>query len=173
MKTAQMKIARAVAGLLLVAGGAAACGDDSSDSGGGSSVPDKAKGTSTEEFCGAFEAFAEDMIGLTGDETNLGEILKKAVKRIEDVGTPDDMPADAKEGLQLTLDAIDSLPDDATDADMQAIEDGFSDADKQKADAFSAYLAKTCPDLGGGAESPSSSESASVPAPSESPSGGS
>jgi len=173
MRTAQIKLARAVAGLLLVAGGAAACGDSSGDSSGASAASDKHTSVSTDDFCGAFKAFVDDLGGLTGDETNLGEIVKKAAKRIEDVGTPDDIPADAKEGLQLTLDAIDALPDNASAKDVEAIAAGFSDADKKKADAFTTYLAKTCPDLEGGAETPSGEPTASTVTPSESASGGS
>jgi hypothetical protein len=173
MKTAQLKIAQTVAGLLLVAGGATACGDDGGDSSGGSSAPDQDKGTSTAEFCGAFQAFYDDLTALSGDEPNLGEILKKAAKRIEDVGTPDDIPDDAEQGLELTLDAIDGLPDDATAQDMEGLESGFTDEDKKKTDAFSTYLDKTCPDIGGGAESPSDVPTASIPTPSESASGGS
>jgi hypothetical protein len=136
-----MKIALAAASLLLVAGGAAACGDD-----GGDGAVDK--GASKDDFCGAFQDFYDDLTGITGEEKNLGEILKKAAKKIRDVGTPDDISDDAKEGLELTLDAIDELPDDATAEEMSAIEEDFSDADKKKSQAFSDYLEKTCPDIG-------------------------
>ena len=100
---------------------------------------------------------------MTGEEENLGEILKKAAKRIEDVGTPEDIPDDAKEGLQLTLDAIAELPDDASAEDMAGLEDEFSEADKEKTDAFSKYLEETCPDLddSGDSETDSGSESGS------------
>ena len=102
---------------------------------------------------------------MTGQEENLGEILKKAAQRIEDVGTPKDIPDDAKEGLQLTLDAIADLPDDASVEDMGAPRGRFSEADKEKTDAFSEYLEKTCPDLGdsGDPESDSGSGSSDVP----------
>ena len=143
-----MKLGLLAASLVLVAGGAVGCGDDSS---GGSSKADGGsadKGASTEDFCGAFQAFADDLQDVTGQEENLGEILKKAAKKIEDTGTPEDIPDDAKEGLKLTLDSIQSLPDDASAEDMAGIEDDFSDADKKKTDAFSDYLDKTCPDIG-------------------------
>ena len=63
-----MKIALAAASLLLVAGGAAACGDDKS--GGGGSTASK------DDFCAAFQGFYDDLQDVTGDEDNLGEILK-------------------------------------------------------------------------------------------------
>jgi hypothetical protein len=151
-----MKLGLLAACLVLVAGGAVACGDDD---GGDSSKKDE--GASTADFCGAFQAFSDDLDDVTGQESNLGEILKKAAKRIEDVGTPDDIPDDAKEGLQLTLDAIMDLPDDASVEDMGGLEEKFSEDDKKKTDAFSDYLEKTCPDLGGPGDSESDSGSGS------------
>jgi hypothetical protein len=162
-----MKLGLLAASLVLVAGGAVGCGDDG---GGGAAKDDES--ASTEDFCGAFEAFADDLADVTGQEENLGEILKKAAKRIEDVGTPKGIPDDAKEGLQLTLDAIADLPDDASVEDMGGLEEGFSDADKEKTDAFSEYLEKTCPDLGGSGEPESDSGSGSS-APSDDASEGS
>jgi hypothetical protein len=150
-----MKFAMIVASLVLVAGGAAACGDSGGKGDGGSDA------ASQKDFCGAFQAFYDDLTKLTGEEDNLGEILKKASKRIRDVGTPEDIPDDAKEGLELTLDAIDELPDDATVDDMTSLEDKFSDADKKKTDAFQSYLEKTCPDIGGGSGDAPSEDSGS------------
>jgi hypothetical protein len=148
----QMKIALAAASLLLVAGGAAACGDDK---GGGGSTASK------DDFCAAFQGFYDDLQDVTGDEDNLGEILKKAAKKIEDAGTPKDIPADAKEGLKLTLDAIHDLPDDASAEDMAGVDADFSDAEQKKVDAFTDYLEKTCPDVGDSSEPDTDSGSGS------------
>ena len=137
-----MKLGLAAAGLILVAAGAVGCGDDGD--GGGSAD----KSVSKEDFCGAFETFYDDLQDVTGEEEDLGKILKKAAQRIEDTGTPDDIPDDAKAGLQLTLDAIQDLPDDASAEDMAGIEEDYSDAEKKKTDAFTEYLSKTCPDIG-------------------------
>ena len=164
-----MKLGLLAASLVLVAGGAVGCGDDSgsgsADDGGGS------EGTSTEDFCGAFQTFAEGVAGLTGEEENLGEILKEEAQEIADVGTPDDIPDDAKDGLQLTLDAIEDLPDDASAEDMAGLEEEFSEEDQEKSDAFSDYLEKTCPELGegsGSGDSGSDSGGGSDAEPSES-----
>jgi len=156
-----MKLGLLAASLVLVAGAAVGCGDDDGGGSGAKAGGGKDDAASTEDFCGAFKAFADDLQDVTGQEPNLGEILKKAAQRIEDVGTPDDIPDDAKEGLQLTLDAILALPDDASIEDMGGLEDEFSDADKEKTDAFTAYLEKTCPELGdsGDGETDSGSDS--------------
>jgi hypothetical protein len=162
-----MKLGLLAASLVLVAGGAVGCGDD-----GGSGSAKEDEGASTEDFCGAFEAFANDLKDVTGQEANLGEILKKAAKRIEDAGTPKDIPDDAKAGLQVTLDAIADLPDDASAQDMATLEDDFTEDDKAKTDAFSKYLEKTCPDLGDSG-APESDSGGSSDVPSEDSSGGS
>lgn len=142
-----MKLGLVVAGLVLVAGGAAGCGGggDSGGSGGGSD-----KTASKDDFCGAFQKFYEDVTAVGQDQKNLGKVLKDAAKRIRDVGTPKDIPDDAKEGLKITLDAIDGLPDDAGTEDLSKLDSKFSDADKKKTDAFTSYLDKTCPDIGQG-----------------------
>ena len=54
---------------------------------------------------------------------------------------------------------------------MAGLEDDFSDADQEKADAFTEYLAKTCPDLGDSGDSETDSGSGS--GSSDDPSGGS
>ena len=156
-----MKLGLLAASLVLVAGGAVGCGDDSGSGGKAGSDGGGDDFASTEDFCAAFQAFSDDLEDVDGTEDNLGEILKKAADRIEDVGTPKGIPDDAEEGLQLTLDAIQALPDDASVEDMGGLEDDFSEADKKKTDAFSDYLEETCPDLGdsGDPETDSGSES--------------
>jgi hypothetical protein len=134
-----MKLALTAASLVLVAGGAVACGGNDSGSD---------KTASKDAFCGAFDQFYKDLTSVGQDDKNLGKVLKKAAKRIEDVGTPKGIPADAKEGLQITLDAIDKLPDDASADDISGLDAKFSDADKKKTDAFSTYLDKECPNIG-------------------------
>lgn len=137
-----MKLGLVAASLILVAGGAVGCGDDGGD--GASSD----KTASKDDFCAAFQSFYDDLTNVAPDEKNLGKVLKAAADKIEKVGTPEDIPDDAKDGLGITLDAINDLPDDASAEDIQQIEAGFSDDEQKKTDAFSDYLDKTCPDIG-------------------------
>jgi hypothetical protein len=164
-----MKLGLLAATLVLVAGGAVGCGSD--DGSGGKAGGGGDEGASTDDFCAAFQAFSDDLDDVDGTEPNLGEILKKAAQRIEDVGTPDDIPGDAKEGLKLTLDAILDLPDDASIEDMGGLEDKFSEADQKKTDAFSDYLEKTCPDLDGPGDAETDSGGDSSDAPTDDSSG--
>jgi hypothetical protein len=136
-----MKLGLAAAGLILVAGGAVGCGDD-----GGGGGDDKT--ASKDDFCAAFQSFYDDLINVGDDEENLGKVLKDAADKIEDVGTPEGIPDDAKEGLGITLDAINDLPDDASAEDIAQIESDFSEDEKEKTDAFNDYLDETCPDIG-------------------------
>jgi len=146
-----MRLGLLAAGLVLVAGGAVSCGDDGGG-GGGRDAP------STKEFCGALKAFQDDfaVADPTKDLKAYIQTLKDAADRLEDVGTPDEMPADAQDGFELTVKKIKDLSDSATLDDLAGIGD-VSDADRTKLDALDEYIAQTCPDLGGetdGSESP-------------------
>ena len=166
--------------LILVAGGAVACGGDdnggSGNDGGGGSASSDSGGTSVDDFCGAFEEFSSSLFEAdTTDTAAVIKVLKDEAGKLDDVGTPEDIPEDAEEGLDLVLGAIQDLPDDATLDDISALEDDFSEEDKAKADAFDTYLADTCPELGSGgdASSPAAPESGDATpseVPSESPS---
>jgi len=179
-----VKIALTTASLLLVAGGAVACGgdddggsaaDDTSASAsatapGAGASDDAGDDASTEAFCGAFKDFASSFFEVdTTDPAAVVQVLKEEADKLRQVGTPDDIPDSAEEGLGLVLDAIDGLPDDATLDDIEKIDQGFSEDDEAKADEFSQYLSDTCPDLEGDASDvPSPAESVTVPAPSAS-----
>ena len=147
-----MKLGLLAASLVLVAGAAAGCGGDSDSDGDRGADGGGDSGASIEDFCGAFQDFYDDLTSVTGTEENLGEILKDAASQIEDAGTPDDIPDDAKEGLEIVLDQIDALPDDASAEDISGLNESLSEDEQAKSDAFTEYLNKTCPDIGGGDE---------------------
>jgi hypothetical protein len=150
-----MKLGLLAASLILVAGGAVGCGDNGDGGGGGDSK------TSTSDFCGALKDFQDDFSAAdpTKDLKGYIKILKDAADKLDNVGTPDGMPADAKAGFDLTIKTINDLPDDATLDDLAKIGD-VSDADQKKIDALDDYISKECPDLNGdSSESPSDSSS--------------
>ena len=147
-----MRLGLLAAGLVLVAGGAVGCGDDNGGGGDAKDAP------STEEFCGALKDFQDDFSKTdpTKDLKAYIQTLKDAADKLEDVGTPEDMPADAQDGFDLTVEKIKDLSDSATVDDLAGIGD-VSDEDQKKLDALDEYIAKTCPDLNGepdGSESP-------------------
>jgi hypothetical protein len=139
------------AGLVLVASGAAGCGDGSDGGGDADDAP------STKEFCGALKQFQDDFAAAdpTKDLEAYIKTLKDAADGLDDVGTPEDMPAAAQAGFELTVKKIDDLSDSATVDDLAGIGE-VSDEDQQKLDALDQYIAKTCPDLDGESESSSS-----------------
>jgi len=148
-----MRLGLLAASLVLLAGGAVGCDDDASG-GGGADAP------STKAFCGALKEFQDDFAATdpTKDLEGYVKALKQAAEELEDVGTPDDMPADAQDGFDLTVKKIKDLSDSATVDDLADIGD-VSDDDQKKLDALDAYITKTCPDLGGETDSSSSPSS--------------
>jgi hypothetical protein len=147
-----MRLGLLAAGLVLVAGGAVACGDGGGGGGGGAD-----DAPSTKDFCGALKGFQDDFADAdpTKDLKAYIKTLKDAADKLENVGTPKDIPADAKAGFALTIKKIKDLDDSATLDDLSSIGD-VSDADQKKLDALDTYIAKTCPDLSGETDSSSS-----------------
>jgi hypothetical protein len=141
-----MKFGLVAASLILVAGGAVGCGGD-----GGGGIGGLGKDApSTSEFCGALEDFQDDFkqADPTKDLKGYIQTLKGAAEKLEDVGTPDDMPETAKKGFALTIKKIKALSDDAALDDLAKIGE-VSDEDQKKLDALSEYIAKACPGLDG------------------------
>ena len=117
-------------------------GDDDGGSGGGAAP----EATSTQDFCGALKAFQEDLGAAADPKTDPAAYvttLKEAADKLHDLGTPSDMPDQAKAGFNLTVETIRELPDDATGDDLAKIND-VGDADKEKIAALEDYIAKEC-----------------------------
>jgi hypothetical protein len=145
-----MRLGLLAAGLVLVAGGVVGCGDDGGG-GGGHDAP------SAKDFCGALQDFQDDYAATdpTKDLKGYIQALKDAAAKLEDVGTPKDMPADARDGFDFYVEKVKALSDDATVDDLAGIGD-VSDEDQKKLDALDDYVSKTCPEL---SEEPDSSSS--------------
>lgn len=139
------------AGLVLIAGGAVGCGDDGGG-GGGDDAP------AAKDFCGALKDFRDDFADAdpTKDLKGYIQTLKDAADTLEDVGTPEDMPADARDGFDFYVEKIKGLDENSTLDDLAGIGD-VSDEDQKKLDALDDYVSKACPELDGepdGSESP-------------------
>jgi hypothetical protein len=95
-------------------------------------------------FCAAAEKFEN-----TFKETNTPELpaglpaLRDAAKELKALGTPADLPDDAREGLVLTLDRLIALPNDSKESDLVAVLDLTGD-EKAESTAFETYLAHSC-----------------------------
>ena len=107
--------------ILVGLGAMAGCGAD---------VP---SGATEAEFC---EAFTEP--GLTSDD--FSEVQAWAVD-VREVGTPEEMPEDARAGLLTTLDAIDAAGDLA---ELDAADEDFDAEQERQVEEMFAYVEETC-----------------------------
>lgn len=131
-----MKHALLAASLVLVAGTTVGCG--------GGAPTD----ASTDDFCGVFDDFYKTAseLGADAEDSEVIKALKETGEKLEEVGTPEDMPDDAREGFELTVETIAELDEDATQEDLEKLEEEFSAEEKKKSDAFDKYLEETCSD---------------------------
>ncbi len=136
-----MRALRILAGLALAAS-LTACGG--SDGGSGSAAPDDA---SKDDFCEGFNGLFEKVLAqaTSGDSSAMITALKDWAGDMEDVGTPSDMPDDARRGFELFVEQAKNLDEDATLADLETLGEDFSDADQADGEAFSAWTEENCP----------------------------
>lgn len=134
-----MKHALFLASLVLVAGSAVGCGGDDK---GGSSAPDN---TSTEDFCKSLTDVFKDFqtIDENADSSKIVEALKSGADKLGETGTPDGIPADARHGFEVFVEAIDNLDDDADVTKMDSIP-GVSKDDEADIEAFFTYATTKC-----------------------------
>jgi hypothetical protein len=109
--------------MLLVAGTTAACG--------GGSAP---KDASVDDFCHE------------NTQSNNDESGKDAAKRLEDTGTPKDMPADARSGFEAILKLAKKDDGDMSEDDKKKAYDDLGDDDKKNIDAYISYVSSKCAD---------------------------
>ncbi len=91
---------------------------------------------SSEDFCNVF-------VGAQDAET--GADVRDFGEELEEVGTPDDISDEAREGFEVFVEAIADVDEDA-DANDLADPDLSSDEEK-KFEAFISYAGETCSDF--------------------------
>jgi predicted small secreted protein len=140
-----MKHALIAASLVLVAGTVAGCGGDSSSSSSSKPTGPPTNAT-TSKFCGTFKTIGEDVSKLDANakDADVVAALKKAGSELAAVGTPKDAPADARKGLEITVNLIEGLDDKATKVEIGKIDDKLSTTQKAQEGAFNSYVTKTC-----------------------------
>ena len=101
---------------------------------------------SPDTFCAQVHDFYSGVDGIGGptSDREVAGLVKQLAGRLAEVGTPGDIPTDARDGFELTLDAIDDLPADASTADVEAIDADLSLDERRDTQAFDIYLALTC-----------------------------
>jgi hypothetical protein len=132
----------AVAGALLATGLGACDGDEDRPS--GSSGPDHA---STEEFCDAYGDLVDDVMSQasSGDSAAMIRALQDWAAEIEGVGTPEEMPEDARAGLELFVDRAGDLDEDASLGELENFAEDLTDDEQAHGEAFSTWTVENCP----------------------------
>ncbi|MDQ6526972.1 hypothetical protein RB608_25375 [Nocardioides sp. LHD-245] len=111
---------------------------------------------SVDDFCNtAADTLGKEFMAAYQDKDydKLEDIFKKAAEKAADVGTPEDIPDDAREGFELQLDAYEDLDADDIKKGLEAKEgedpfaDEFSKDEMKKVEAFTTYQAETCADV--------------------------
>ncbi len=140
-----------MAALLLVLGLVAGCGSsDSSDAGaeddGGASAAGPPTGASVEDFCQTFLDLIEKSSQQGADVSDADSVAlaKEAADQLSEVGTPEDIPADARRAFEKAIELIRTIPDDATRQEMDEIAADLTAEQQQDLQALTAYVTKTC-----------------------------
>ena len=138
--------------LLLVLGLVAGCGG--SDSSGSGDAADDAGGSaggpptdaSVEDFCGTFLDLIEQASQQGSDvsDADAVELAKEAADKLSEVGTPEDMPAEARRAFEKAIELIRSIPDGATQKEMDDIAADLTAEQQQDLQALTAYVTEKC-----------------------------
>lgn len=116
-----------LAGLALVLGGATACGSDEP-----SAAPEDA---STEDFCQVYAGIESG-----GDDL---DDAKDAVEQLVEVGTPADIPDDARSGFETLGELVQEASDEA---DLETLGEDLGQEVQADFLAFIGYVTQTCAD---------------------------
>ncbi|MCY7397162.1 MAG: hypothetical protein LH468_13620 [Nocardioides sp.] len=128
----------ALAGLALVAGLVSGCGGGG---GGGGAATD----ASEKEFCDSFTEFAASLQSADPEDTAAQiAAVKEAVGSLEEIGTPESISSEGREGFELFTGLVGDLDDDVSEDELNAIGEDLSDADDEKLTAFETYASQTC-----------------------------
>ena len=132
-----MKSALLAASLVLVGGTALGCGG-----GGGGGAPTDA---SEEDYCASYQSLFDDMSTMADatDEEIIAQI-KDWATTMEETGTPEDMPEDARAGFETTMTLINDLDDDAKQEDFEKIDEDLTEDETAQVDEFDTYTTDTC-----------------------------
>lgn len=162
-----MKSALLAASLVLVGGSAVACSGATGEGG----APTDA---SQDDYCASYQSLFSDMSTMT-DATDREIIaqIKDWATTMEETGTPEDIPGDARAGFETTISLINELDEDAQPEDFEKIDEDLTEEETAQVDEFDTYTTETCGSPLDNMEAPEMPETpAETPAetPSETPS---
>jgi hypothetical protein len=129
-----MKHRLLAASLVLVGGAAVGCG-----SGG---APTDA---TEEEFCDGFSSLFTDMAELAdADDAEIVRGIKDWAATMEEIGTPEGISDEEREGFERSLQLISDLDEDASPEDFEKLDEELSEEEQDAVDAFDTYTTDTC-----------------------------
>ena len=138
-----MKHLLAAASLALLMGTTVGCSEDSPDQPSQAAPPDDA---STEEFCQNYQDFSAALmkLGQDAEDADFVKALKAAGEDFEATGTPEDVSEDERAGYEVFIQLIEDVEDDATQEDLQKMEQDLSEEEQKQLEGFTAYVSQTC-----------------------------
>jgi len=134
----------ATAGLVLALGALAGCGGEGE--GDGDAAADAPTDASTEEFCGQYLELVDLASFGESDETSDAVAAAKGwAADMGEVGTPSDIPEEAREGFEVMVRTFRAIDDDASVSDLETFGEEMTAAEEEAADAFATWASQTCP----------------------------
>lgn len=145
-----LSVAALVAGVTLSACGASGAPTDAS----------------AKEFCTTYDSMFDDLdvtdLEDLPDEEEMAESLHAWADRMQEVGTPEDISDEAREGFELQVEQAGEIDADDLKSDSSELED-LDEDEKKGIQAFNTYATETC----GPGELPELPEMPELPTPSE------
>ena len=139
-----LRTAVATGAAVLLALSLSACGDDDDD--GGSDASDAPASASKEDFCEAFNAVLGDMSAIETQPTEeQWSELQDKVEKLSEVGTPEDISDDNRDGYEVLVKAVTETDYDDS-LDFTGRIPGASESEQAKATSFVQYAATLCVD---------------------------
>lgn len=100
---------------------------------------------SQEKFCGAYDSLFEDMGAMAEpDEGELIATIKAWGRRMQETGTPEDIPEEARRGFESSMEMIEELDEETTAEDFDKLDEQLSDAERDAVEAFDTWTTETC-----------------------------
>lgn len=131
----RMRIVRLAAVLLVAGATLVGCSDSEKE-------PEP---SAQEEFCTAYRDFYEQsQSNQDASETEVVARMKGFATKLDGLEVPEEMSADAQKGLETWIDLMSDLPDDATEADVIALDQELSEQETGWLETYYLYSNAIC-----------------------------
>ncbi|PUA82985.1 hypothetical protein [Nocardioides currus] len=114
---------------------------------------------SEKEFCAQHDSLLVDLADMSGTtQEEALDVIRKWGRDFEEVGTPEDMPEDAREAFDLMIREVAELKDGSTAEDFDRIDQDMTPGEEKARASFEEYVLDTCgaPEVPTGTPTPTS-----------------